>query len=312
MRIERCTLCPRRCGALREADSGSGRCRMGADPVVARAALHFWEEPCISGTKGSGAVFFTGCPLGCVFCQNYGISAERKAGKRVSPSELAAVFERLESQGAQNINLVTPTHFVPAVLEALSIHRPSVPVVYNCGGYETPETLRMLKGFVDIFLPDFKYMDAGLASALSGAPDYPEVAKAAILEMVRQTGPAVFGADGMMKSGTMVRHLILPGHTGDSIAVLEWLAADFPSGVPISLMAQYVPCGRAADFPGMGRRITRREYEKVQNRLFALGLDGYVQERSSASKDYIPAFDFSGVLPRPGPAIRLGEKGKPI
>lgn len=295
MRIERCTLCPRRCGAPREPDSGAGRCRMGADAVVARAALHFWEEPCISGTKGSGAVFFTGCPLGCVYCQNYEISAERKAGKRVSSSQLAAIFERLEAQGAHNINLVTPTHFVPAILEALSMHRPSVPVVYNCGGYETPETVRMLKGYVDIFLPDFKYMDAVLASALSGAPDYPETAKAAILEMARQTGPAVYGEGGILRSGTAVRHLILPGHTRNSIAVLDWLAANFPSGVPVSLMAQYMPCGRAADFPGMSRRVTRREYEKVQDHLFSLGLDGYVQERSSASRDYIPAFDLEGV-----------------
>lgn len=297
MRIERCALCPRRCGAVREADSGSGRCGMGADAVVARAALHFWEEPCISGAKGSGAVFFTGCPLGCVYCQNYEISAQRKTGQRVSASGLAQIFERLEAQGAHNINLVTPTHFVPAVLEALSLRRPSVPVVYNCGGYETPETIRMLKGFVDIFLPDFKYMEPGLAAALSGAPDYPETAKAAILEMAGQTGPAVYGEDGMMKRGTMVRHLILPGRTRNSVAVLEWLAANFPSGVPVSLMAQYVPCGRAGEFPVMDRRITRREYGKVQDRLFSLGLDGYVQDRGSASKTYIPAFDLEGVRP---------------
>lgn len=292
---ESCLLCPRRCGARRTAENGTGRCGMGTDPVVARAALHFWEEPCISGTRGSGAVFFTGCPLGCVFCQNYSISAAKEVGKRVSPKELSGIFQRLENQGAHNINLVTPTHFVPAILEALSIRKPSVPVVYNCGGYETPETLRMLEGYVDIYLPDFKYIEPELAASLSGAPDYPETAKAAVLEMVRQTGPAVYDEAGMMQRGTVVRHLILPGHTGNSIAVLDWLAANFPDGVPVSVMAQYVPCGKAADFPPLGRRITSREYEKVQNRLFELGLDGYIQERESASKSFIPSFDLSGV-----------------
>lgn len=292
---EACTLCPRRCGARRTAESGSGRCGMGTDPVVARAALHFWEEPCISGTRGSGAVFFTGCPLGCVFCQNYSISTVKEVGKRVTPKELSKIFQRLEEQGAHNINLVTPTHFVPAILEALSIRKPSIPVVYNCGGYETPETLRMLEGYVDIYLPDFKYIQPELAASLSGAPDYPETAKAAILEMVRQTGPAVYDEAGMMQRGTVVRHLILPGHTKNSIAVLDWLAANLPDGVPVSVMAQYVPCGKAADFPPLGRRITAREYEKVQNRLFELDLDGYIQERESASKSFIPPFDLSGV-----------------
>ncbi len=296
MTVEHCTLCPRRCGAKRGPASGGGRCGMGADAVVARAALHFWEEPCISGTRGSGAVFFTGCPLGCVYCQNYAISAERSAGRRVSARELSEIFRRLEEQGAHNINLVTPTHFVPAILEAFSIRKPSVPVVYNCGGYETIETLKLLEGTVDVYLPDFKYIEPELAGVLSGAPDYPETAEAAVLEMARQTGPAVFDDDGLLRRGTVVRHLILPGHTKNSVAVLEWLAAHLPEGVPVSVMAQYVPCGRAAEFPPLGRRITEREYEKVQNRLFELGLDGYIQERSSASGKYIPPFDLSGVF----------------
>ena len=295
MTIEHCMLCPRRCGVKRTSKSGNGRCGMGADAVVARAALHFWEEPCISGKRGSGAVFFTGCPLGCIFCQNYTISNEKRVGKVISPQELAEIFCNLEEQGAHNINLVTPTHFVPAILEALSIRKPSVPVVYNCGGYESLETLKMLEGAVDIYLPDFKYAEPELAAALSDAPDYPQAAQAALHEMVRQTGPAVFGSDGMLQKGTVVRHLILPGHTRNSIAVLDWLAENFPQGVPVSLMAQYVPCGRATEFPPLGRRITRREYEKVQEHLFSLGLDGYVQERESASKDYIPQFDLSGV-----------------
>ncbi|QNK40704.1 radical SAM protein [Caproicibacter fermentans] len=294
MRIEHCALCPRRCGALREAREGNGFCRMGADPVVARAALHFWEEPCLSGTRGSGAVFFTGCSLQCVFCQNYQISTERRTGRILTPQELSDVFHRLVSQGAHNINLVTATHFVPAVVQALALWKPPVPVVYNCGGYETSETLRMLEGLVDIYLPDLKYADGELAGRLSGAEDYVWVSRAAVLEMERQTGPAVYDENGMMRKGTLVRHLMLPGHTRDSIAVLDWLAANLP-GVPVSLMAQYVPCGKAERIPELNRRITRREYEKVQDHLFSLNLDGYVQEQKSARKDFIPSFQLEGL-----------------
>lgn len=294
MRIEHCEVCPRRCGVTREAETGSGFCGMGADPVVARAALHFWEEPCLSGTRGSGAVFFTGCSLGCAFCQNYEISAERKAGRRLTPEELSGVFRRLAGQGAHNINLVTATHFAPAVAEALRLWKPPVPVVYNCGGYETVETLRMLGGLVDIYLPDLKYADPALAGRLSGAEDYVEASRAAVLEMARQTGPAEYDSDGIMLRGTLIRHLMLPGHTRDSMAVLDWVAANLP-GVPVSLMAQYVPCGKAARFPEINRRVTAREYEKVQEHLFSLNLDGYVQERKSARKNFIPPFDLEGV-----------------
>jgi putative pyruvate formate lyase activating enzyme len=295
VKLEACRFCPRNCGALRSETSGSGRCGMGADAVVARAALHFWEEPCISGTRGSGAVFFTGCPLGCVFCQNYAISSEKAVGRRLSAEQLAELFQSLEKQGAHNINLVTPTHFTPAILEALAIRKPSVPVVWNCGGYETQETLSLLKGKVDIYLPDLKFAESSLAAELCGAPDYPWTAEAAVLEMAGQTGPAVFDADGILLRGTVVRHLMLPGHTKNSIAVLEWLAANLPKGVPVSLMAQYIPCGRASEHPPLDRRITQREYDKVLDRLFALGLDGYVQERESAKKEYIPPFDLTGV-----------------
>lgn len=295
MRIEHCTICPRKCGALRESTAGNGFCGMGADAAVARAALHFWEEPCISGTRGSGTVFFTGCSLKCVFCQNYQISTEREVGKTVTVQELGDIFERLVAQGAHNINLVNPTHFALPIAEALRLRRPSVPVVYNSGGYENPDTLKMLDGLIDIYLPDLKYSDDELAKRLSGASDYVETAKTAVLDMARQTGPAQYDENGIMTRGTIVRHLILPGHTKNSIAVLDWLSEHLPEGVPVSLMAQYIPCGRAAEFPEINRPITKREYEKVQQHLFDLGLDGFIQERTSASSKFIPPFDLEGV-----------------
>ncbi len=295
MRIEHCTLCPRRCGALREETTGHGFCGMGADPVVARAALHFWEEPCISGTRGSGTVFFTGCSLKCVFCQNYQISTKREVGKSVSVEELSDIFQRLVKQGAHNINLVNPTHFALPIAQALERRKLPVPVVYNSGGYETVETLKMLEGLVDIYLPDFKYADNVLAKKYSGAADYTEAAKAAISEMARQTGGAQFDADGIMTRGTIVRHLILPGNTRNSMAVIDWLSENLPEGVLVSLMAQYVPCGRAAEYPEINRKITKREFLKVQDSLFRSGLDGFVQEMKSASQSFIPPFDLEGV-----------------
>ncbi|NLG93490.1 MAG: radical SAM protein [Clostridiales bacterium] len=297
MTIQYCTLCPRGCGALRTENEGAGFCGMGANPVVARAALHFWEEPCISGKRGSGTVFFTGCCLKCVFCQNYQISTEKEVGKIISAQELADIFDRLAEQGAHNINLVNPTHFVPAILKALALRKTKLPVVYNSGGYENPETLKMLDGWIDSYLPDFKYADNLLAQKYSGAPNYVKNAKASVLEMARQTGPAAFDAEGMMTRGTIVRHLILPGNTRNSIAVLDWLGENLPAGVLVSLMAQYIPCGKAGDFPEINRRITAREYQKVQEHLFRLNLDGFVQERKSASRDFIPPFNLEGVSP---------------
>lgn len=297
MEIKACELCPRRCRAFRSAEEGGGFCRMGADAVVARAALHYWEEPCLSGTRGSGAVFFTGCSLGCVFCQNYSISTQREVGKRVSPQELSDIFLSLEKQGAHNINLVNPTHFVPAVAEALKLRRPGIPVVYNSGGYERVETLRELEGLIDIYLPDLKYLSPELSRRYSGAENYPQAAMPAILEMARQTGPAVFDGDGILQRGTIVRHLLLPSNTRNTAEVLSWLASNLPQGVLVSLMAQYIPCGRAAEFPEINRRVTKREYDKVQDLLFSLNLDGFVQERSSAKKNYIPDFNLEGVLP---------------
>lgn len=294
MVIETCTQCPRNCRVRREETEGKGFCRMGALPVVARAALHQWEEPAISGTRGSGTVFFTGCSLQCVFCQNYSISTRREVGKVVTPRELHDIFLRLIEQGAHNINLVNPTHFALPIAEALAMEKLPVPVVYNCGGYESLETLQKLEGLVDIYLPDLKYATDELGQKYSGAPDYFTRASAAILEMVRQTGPARYTDDGMMKSGTLVRHLILPGNTRNSIAVLHWLHDYLPEN-PVSLMSQYVPCGRAEEFPEINRTITRREYEKVRDVLFELELDGYMQGRSAAKKDFIPPFSLEGL-----------------
>lgn len=294
MVIETCTQCPRNCRVRREETEGKGFCRMGALPVVARAALHQWEEPAISGTRGSGTVFFTGCSLQCVFCQNYSISTRREVGKVVTPRELHDIFLRLIEQGAHNINLVNPTHFALPIAEALAMEKLPVPVVYNCGGYESLETLQKLEGLVDIYLPDLKYATDELGQKYSGAPDYFTRASAAILEMVRQTGPARYTDDGMMKSGTLVRHLILPGNTRNSIAVLHWLHDHLPEN-PVSLMSQYVPCGRAEEFPEINWTITRREYEKVRDVLFELELDGYMQGRSAAKKDFIPPFSLEGL-----------------
>lgn len=288
-----CTLCPRNCGAERTAESGAGVCRMGTQPKIARAALHMWEEPCISGTRGSGAVFFSGCGLRCVFCQNEAISQQGE-GKIVTPARLAEIFRELEAQGAHNINLVTAAHFVPAVLEALNLYRPNIPIVYNSSGYESIETLRMLSGVVDIYLPDYKYIDSNMAAMLSGARDYPEVAFAAIAEMIRQTSAPVYDENGMMQRGTLIRHLVLPGLTGDSMKILTRIRDEFP-GIPVSLMGQYTPCGRALSMPGMDRKIKKKEYARVLAHMEAIGLDGYRQELGSADGAFIPSFDETGV-----------------
>lgn len=292
--LEECTACPRSCKAYRGAHEGEGFCRAGMLPKVARIAPHYWEEPCISGKNGSGAVFFSGCTLRCAYCQNYEISA-RGFGKETTPRELAESYQRLEGQGVHNINLVSASHYIDAVLESLSIYKPRVPVVYNCSGYESVESLRRLKGYVDIYLPDFKYADDEKALRYSSAPGYRETALSAVKEMVRQTGKPCFDDSGMLQGGVLVRHLVLPMNTKNSIAVLELLAKEFGNEILVSLMAQYVPCGKAEKYPEINRKITAREFQKVSNRLFALGLDGFVQERKAADKGYIPDFDLTGV-----------------
>lgn len=294
-----CTLCPRRCGAPRTVRKGTGFCRMPYGPVVARAALHKGEEPCISGDPdargGSGTVFFSGCSLSCVFCQNAPISHE-KFGKTITSARLAEIFRELVEQGAHNINLVNPTHFVPAILDALALYRPPVPLVYNSSGYERVETLRRLDGVVDVYLPDLKYAGAGLSADLSGAGDYTAFATEAILEMVRQTGPMRLDDKGFAVRGTMVRHLVLPGHTKDSLRVLDWLSEHLPAGTFVSLMFQYTPMTVVPGHPELSRRLTPRECRKVWDYLLEKGLtDGYVQQRGSAGSTFIPSFDLTGV-----------------
>lgn len=288
-----CTLCPRACGVDRAAGE-RGFCQMPDHILAARAALHYWEEPVISGSFGCGAVFFSGCTLRCAFCQN-GVISQENFGKELSTKKLRAAFERLIDEGCQNINLVTPTHFLPSILPALTPKLP-VPVVYNCGGYESVETLRELDGLIDIYLPDFKYSGAALAKELSAAPEYPQIASAAILEMYRQVGGAVI-EDEQMTRGVIIRHLVLPGCIDNSLGVLDWIADHFPKkDVLVSLMSQYVPMGHAKQMPPFDRRITQDEYDAVLSYLYLLELDnGYTQDFSAASADYIPEFNLEGL-----------------
>ena len=287
-----CNLCPRHCGAERTESEGRGFCAMPAGPVVARAALHHWEEPVISGTRGSGTVFFSGCTLRCVFCQNHSISAEG-FGRPVSVERLRQIFRELVAQGAHNINLVTPTHFTPWILAALEAD-PGVPVVWNTGGYERVETLRALEGKVDIYLPDLKYADSALSAELSAAPDYFEAATAAIAEMFRQTGPCVI-EDGLLRRGVVIRHLVLPGHLENTRRCIDWVARTFrPGEVLFSLMSQYTPQPGAEGL--LARHVTRSEYRAAVEYMENCGVtDGFCQERTSAKEEYTPPFDLTGI-----------------
>ncbi len=292
-----CAACPRRCGALRKpAQPSGGFCGMPAGFVVARAALHQWEEPCISGQHGSGTVFFSGCSLRCVYCQNQQISLGRY-GALVTEENLLRMFDRLIEQGAHNLNLVNPTHYAPMLAKALKKYCSPVPVIYNSGGYERVEMLKALEGLVDIYLPDLKYVDSAVSLRYSGAADYFDYASKAILEMSRQVGKAAFDKNGVMKKGLIVRHLILPRNTAQSIKALTWIRENLPEETLVSLMCQYTPCGELENFPELQRRLTRREYEKVVDQMLELGLTGgYLQELSSAKEEYIPPFDLTGVI----------------
>ena len=287
-----CRLCPRDCGALR-GESGGGVCGMGAQPRIARAAPHYDEEPVISGTNGSGTVFFSGCSLKCCFCQNFDLS-HRGFGETVSAERLREIYFELIDRGVHNINLVNPTHFAEVIIESLQGGLP-VPVVWNTGGYEKVETLRRLEGLVQVYLPDLKYISPESARKYSRAADYFDFAAPAIREMLRQTGPVQLDDDGVIRRGTIVRHLILPGCAEESCRILDFIHDELP-GAWISLMAQYLPFGDALNMQELNRRLTQEEYDLVADHLLELGMeDGFIQELSSSDEKYIPKFDLTGV-----------------
>ena len=295
----KCNICPRRCNIDRT--HNKGYCLMNDKIMAARAALHMWEEPCISGERGSGAIFFSGCTLRCVFCQNHDI-ASAKVGKELSVDELSDVMLRLQDNKADNINLVTPTHFTIPIIKAIEKARNKglrIPVVYNTSAYENVETLRMLDGIVDVYLPDFKYMSPVLSKKYSHASDYAEVAKAAIAEMVRQTGKAVFvngEEDNLILSGTIVRHLTLPGCMADSMQILKYLHETYGDMIYISIMNQFTPLSNLEKYPELNRRITDVEYETLVDYAIDIGIEnGFIQEGNTAEESFIPAFDCEGV-----------------
>ena len=288
-----CNACPRGCNVDREVSFGY--CKSPEKFKLARASLHYWEEPCISGKNGSGAIFFSGCNLGCVFCQNYEISHGCK-GVEVSDDDLVRIMKRLVDEGANNINFVNPTHYSLQLLRVLEKYKPPVPIVYNTSGYDSVETLKMLDGAVDIYLPDFKYIRPDKALKYSKAENYPQVVEEALAEMKRQVGDDVFDENGIMQRGMIIRHLVLPSNTNSSISALDYLAENF-GDTYISVMAQYVPCGDLTEYKEINRRLTQREYDKVINHIFDLGLQKiFVQELESAVTDYIPDFDLTGVV----------------
>ncbi len=302
--LRQCRLCPRSCGADRGAGK-TGVCGVPSDLYVARAALHFWEEPCISGSEengnynGSGTVFFSGCVLKCVYCQNYEV-AHAAVGQKITVQRLAEIFLELEKQGANNINLVTPTQYIPQIAEATRTARTDglqIPFVCNCGGYESAESLKLLEGIVDIYLTDFKYMDDELAERYSGAGDYPIQAKAALAEMVRQCPTCEFTEDGLMKKGVIVRNLILPGRTRNSMDVIRYVYETYGEQVYISIMNQYTPFARVKEkYPELGRKVTRREYEKVIDFALDLGVtQAFIQDGATQKESFIPTFDGTGV-----------------
>lgn len=291
-----CNLCPRKCNTQRKAltHSGKGFCNMGENPVIARAALHFWEEPPISGTNGSGTIFFSGCNLKCVFCQNEDISSGC-FGKEITVERLREIYLELINKGAHNINLVTGTHFINAIAKSLEEPLP-VPVVYNCGGYESVNSLKLLENKVQIYLPDLKYADDELAIKYSDAPDYFEIATNAIKEMYRQVGNCEFDEDGIMTKGVIIRHLILPNNLENTKRVIDWVKENFNDGeVLFSLMSQFTP-NKTCKIPELSRRLTQNEYDEIEDHLFNSGIeDGFMQELSSAKEEYIPPFNLEGV-----------------
>ena len=293
-----CMLCGHRCGADR-AENETGFCSMGETAVLSKVMLHKWEEPCISGTNGSGAIFFAGCSLRCAFCQNWEISHMRK-GLPVDIDRLRDIFDELADQGAHNINLVNPTHFVPFIQKAFKRYQKRIPVVYNTHGYDSFDALHRMDGIVDVYLPDLKYTYSLPARRYSSAPNYFEVAKVAIDEMFRQVGPVQYDENGLLKKGVIIRHLVLPGQIDSAKDVIDYVADHFEKGsVLFSLMSQYIPCGEATRYPEINRRLTQEEYDEVAQYLMDSPIDnGFMQELDSADEQYVPDFDLSGVLPK--------------
>ena len=296
-KYENCLLCPRKCGINRSTGQ-TGVCGVSSEIKVARAALHYWEEPCISGKRGSGAVFFSGCSLHCVFCQNREIS-DGKAGKLISKERLSDIFMELADKGANNINLVTPGQYIPDIVWAVNDAKSrgmKLPIIYNTSGYENVTELKLLKGIVDVYLPDFKYMDSTLSARYSRAKDYPSVAKQALSEMVRQQPDVVIDdATGLIQKGVIVRQLLLPGHVNDAKAVLKYLYDTYHDHVYISMMSQFTPIA-LKDYPEINRTVTRREYERLVDYALEIGItNAFIQEGDVAKDSFIPAFDCEGV-----------------
>ncbi|MBR6624335.1 MAG: radical SAM protein [Ruminococcus sp.] len=294
--LKNCRLCPRRCGIDRY--EKSGYCGTGAEILGAKACLHQWEEPCISYKNGAGTVFFSGCGLHCCFCQNNSISSDIK-GKSITVNQLGDIFLRLRDSGADSIELVTPTHFAPQIISALDMvkNQLGIPVIWNSGGYELPETIELLNGYIDVYLPDIKYYSPQVSAKYSNAPDYFEYASEAVLKMTEQVGKLTYNSEGGLVRGTIIRHLVLPSHRHDSMKILDWIAENIsPENALLSLMSQYTPFEHVPEnCPELRRRVTKMEYNSVVRHADELGLKGFMQEKTSASAEYVPDFDFSGL-----------------
>ena len=289
----KCSICPR--GCLAERSETSGICGAGEKFKIARAAPHFWEEPCISGEKGSGTVFFSGCNLGCVYCQNYEVSHE-SFGKEINETELMKIFDNLIEKGVHNLNLVTPTHYAPMLAKVLKEYKSPVPIVYNTSGYERAETLKLLEGLVDIYLPDIKYFDSAPAKKYSDAEDYFEFASSAVLEMYRQVGDMVTDENGIAKKGIIIRHMVLPGNISQAVKVFSWVAENLSTETHISVMRQYTPFGKAKELPPIDRKLSSKEYKIVKDKILALGFENcYFQSKESSAENFIPNFNLEGV-----------------
>lgn len=294
--LKNCRLCPRKCGIDRY--EKSGYCGTGAEILGAKACLHQWEEPCISYKNGAGTVFFSGCGLHCCFCQNNSISSDIK-GKSITVNQLGDIFLRLRDSGADSIELVTPTHFAPQIISALDMvkNQLGIPVIWNSGGYELPETIELLNGYIDVYLPDIKYCSPEISAKYSNAPDYFEYASEAVLRMTEQVGKHTYNSEGGLVRGTIIRHLVLPSHRHDSMKILDWIAENIsPENALLSLMSQYTPFDHVPEnCPELRRRVTKMEYNSVVRHADELGLKGFMQEKTSASAEYVPDFDFSGL-----------------